>query len=240
MEKIFLTARWEKLLMANYEVDAALLLPHLPAGTELDRWNGKCLVSLVGFMFLDTRVLGIPIPFHRNFEEVNLRFYVRYKAAEGWRRGVVFIKEIVPLPAITWTANLLYQEHYQWMPMRHAITRTDCLQVKYEWKHRGVWNSIAAKASAAAQPMIAGSEAEFILEHYWGYSRVSAVKTREYAVGHPRWEIYDVLECDVHCSFGTLYGSEFSFLENAAPVSVFLAEGSEIVVRKGRVVGDSW
>ena len=63
--------------MANYEVDPSLLASRIPAGTELDLEDGKCFVSLVGFMFLDTRVLGMPIPFHVNFEEVNLRFYVK-------------------------------------------------------------------------------------------------------------------------------------------------------------------
>jgi uncharacterized protein YqjF (DUF2071 family) len=67
----FLTAEWRYLAMINYEIDPAILLPHVPRGTELDEWQGKTFVSMVGFHFLNTRVLGVPLPFHRNFAEIN-------------------------------------------------------------------------------------------------------------------------------------------------------------------------
>jgi len=96
----FLNAEWRKLILANYEFDEDILKKHLPYKTEIDKWNSTSYVSLVGFMFKNTKLLGIPIPFHRNFEEVNLRFYVRYKQNNEWKRGVVFIKELVPKIAI--------------------------------------------------------------------------------------------------------------------------------------------
>ncbi len=73
----FLTAEWRHLAMLNYEIDPVILRPFVPSGTELDSWNGKTYVSIVGFLFLKTRVRGLAIPFHQNFEEINLRFYVR-------------------------------------------------------------------------------------------------------------------------------------------------------------------
>ena len=76
---------------------------------------------MVGFLFLNTKVLGVPVPFHRDFEEVNLRFYARSKAEEGWRRGVVFVKEIVPRWAIAAVARWCYGERYAAMPMRHQV-----------------------------------------------------------------------------------------------------------------------
>ena len=118
---IFLTAEWNWLAMLNYEVAPEILAPSVPAGTELDTWQGKHLVSMVGFLFQKTRVRGIPIPFHRNFEEVNLRFYVRRKVAGEWRRGVVFIKELVPHFAIAWVARTFYNENYVTLPMSHRI-----------------------------------------------------------------------------------------------------------------------
>jgi uncharacterized protein YqjF (DUF2071 family) len=99
-DRVFLTAEWRNLAMLNYEVDQSLLLPFVPSGTTLDQWEGKTYVSLVGFRFLKTRVLGLPVPFHTNFDEVNLRFYVRRRIAGDVRRGVVFIREIVPRWAI--------------------------------------------------------------------------------------------------------------------------------------------
>jgi uncharacterized protein YqjF (DUF2071 family) len=86
----FLTAEWRDLAMLNYEIDAAVLRPFVPAGTELDAWGGRTFVSVVGFRFLGTRVRGVPVPGHRDFEELNLRFYVRRVADDGPRRGVVF------------------------------------------------------------------------------------------------------------------------------------------------------
>ena len=65
--------------MLNYTVDPRLLAPLVPLGTEIDFENGDTFLSVVGFLFLDTRLLGLPIPLHRDFEEVNLRFYVTEK-----------------------------------------------------------------------------------------------------------------------------------------------------------------
>ena len=173
----FLTAEWRKLIMANYEVEPALLQPYLPHMTELDLWNGTCYVSLVGFLFLDTRLMGVKIPFHANFEEVNLRFYVKYMEGGDWKRGVVFIKEIVPKAALTFVANTWYKEHYQTLPMRHQWKEDkEERSVRYEWKHQGQWQSLAVEATVVPSPIAAGSEAEFISEHYWGYTRVGAQK----------------------------------------------------------------
>src|SRR4051812_45506678 len=112
MRTIFLQAEWRKLAMANYAVDPAVLKRHLPYKTELHLWNDTCYVSLVGFRFVNTRLRGFRVPFHINFEEVNLRFYVRYKDGDQWKRGVVFMKEIVPKPALTFVANAFYKENY--------------------------------------------------------------------------------------------------------------------------------
>lgn len=134
----FLTAGWRKLAIANYEIDPTVLAPYIPYGTELDLWQGKCYASLIGFMFVDTRLLGIKIPFHVNFEEVNLRFYVRRQEEDEWRRGVVFIKEIVPRAALSFVANTLYNEHYETLPMRHSWATDDqFLTVAYGWKRNG-------------------------------------------------------------------------------------------------------
>ncbi len=88
----FLTAKWQDLVMANYKVNPNLLTGFLPKHTTLDFHEGDCYVSLVAFKFLDTKVLGISVPFHTNFEEVNLRFYVRHNKNGVWKRGAVIIK----------------------------------------------------------------------------------------------------------------------------------------------------
>ena len=234
----FLTAEWRKLLMANYFVPPELLAPYLPFGTELDLWQGRCYVSLVGFMFMNTRVLGLSIPFHRNFEEVNLRFYVRRKATDGDaistpRRGVVFIKEIVPKPAITLVANTLYGENYETHRMRHAWDQhPEFLKVSYEWKSLWgkEWYKMAAETDLIANSIAEGSEEEFITEHYWGYASLDAKHTNEYQVEHPRWDVYKVLSHEIRGDLGRLYGKEFEAILTGSPASVFVAEGSEISI----------
>jgi uncharacterized protein len=235
MASKFLTAEWKNLIMANYIVDAAVLQPYLPNKTKLDLYNGNAYVSLVGFMFTNTRILGLKIPFHINFEEVNLRFYVRYNDNGTWKRGTVFIKEIVPKPAISFIANTVYHEKYDTKRMKHLTTETETtLALSYQWKHKNKWNRIEASVEKPAQSMILGSEEEFIAEHYWGYSKYNATTTFEYNVQHPAWKIFPVKNYLIDCDFTSLYGNGFSALTNAKPNSVFVAQGSAVSVLKKR------
>jgi len=232
--KVFLTAEWRKLALAQYAVDAEILNQYLPPHTELDDWQGKYYVSLVGFMFIDVKLRGFNIPLHTNFEEVNLRFYVKYKDGDEWKRGVVFVKEIVPLPAITFVANTIYKENYQTLPMKHLwIEQAHQLEVDYLWKNK-TWNKFSVIASSKAEEIAVGSEEEFITEHYWGYTKIGLNRTSEYGVEHPRWKAYSVKNYKIEVDFGINYGSDFAFLKNAIPDSVMLAEGSEIRVLKGK------
>ncbi len=236
MANTFLQAEWRKLAMVNYAVDPNLLASYLPAKTEIDLWNDTCYISLVGFMFKNTRVKGFKIPFHINFEEVNLRFYVRYKDNDTWKRGVVFIKEIVPRAALTFVANTVYGENYQTLPMLHSwVERDNELTVEYKWKKKK-WHSLQIKTAGKTVPIIPGSEEEFITEHYWGYTKISNTKTAEYEVKHPKWEVYPMHDYRVDVDFAAVYGSEFNFLKNEKPRSVFLAEGSAISVMQGRKI----
>ena len=233
----FLTAFWKNLVMANYEIDAGLLSDFVPEKTELDFHNSKCFVSLVGFMFLDTKVLGIPIPFHRNFEEVNLRFYVKHKSGNDGneiKRGVTFVKEIVPKSLIKLVANNIYAEKYDSMPMKNELSISDiAVNVGYFWNFENDWNYIKAGADKKSFMAAPGSEEEFITEHYWGYTKVNEHQTSEYQVEHPKWKLHEVKNHEINCDFGKLYGERFSILNKTIPSSVFLAEGSEIIVRKG-------
>lgn len=237
MKSVFLEAEWRKLLIINYEVEPEILLPYLPAHTELDYYNGKCLVSIVGFMFLNTRIKGIKIFYHINFEEVNLRFYNTYKTSEGKNRGTTFIKEIVSKPAITFVANSLYNEKYVTLPMGNTvIERANELEVEYRWRYNKKINSISCKAEKKLNPMAQNSIEEFITEHYWGYTKLSLTTTSEYGVEHPRWETYNVSDYKIDIDFEGLYGASFANLKHKNPHSVMLAEGSEILIRGGRKI----
>lgn len=232
MTKKFLTAEWRKLAIANYSVNPKILKPYLPYKTELDIWDNKCYVSLVGFRFINTKIKGISIPFHRHFEEANLRFYVRYKDSNGWKRGVTFIKEIVPRHALTIIANTIYKEKYITLPMKHHWNiQEDLLDISYSWKLNQIWNSFSVTAYPTPLSIKHDSEEEFITEHYWGYTPLAGKKCSEYGVEHPCWDTYKVKDFKINVSFDKVYDKSFLFLNSQTPDSVMLAEGSEIIVR---------
>lgn len=228
----FLKAKWENLIMANYAVPPEVLESYLPKGTELDFYEGKTYVSLVGFLFKDTKIFNVPIPFYGTFEEVNLRFYVIRKVGNEIRRGVVFINETVPSKIVAMVANYLYKEHYVSIPTRHIWnTHEKIKQVKFEWNIAGTWNSIYTEATTASIPMEVGSIEEFILEHYYGYTKIDSETTEEYNIRHARWNVNEVIKFEINCNFAAMYGNDFDFLKDVKPDSVMLAEGSPVAVK---------
>jgi uncharacterized protein YqjF (DUF2071 family) len=235
--RLFLRAGWYHLAMLNYPADPAILERHVPAGTELDLWQGRAYVSVVGFLMQGTRVLGVPVPWHRHFEEVNLRFYVRRKDPDGWRRGVVFIKEIVPRRLIAWVARLVYNENYVAMPMRHRVALpgpgVPGGAVRFEWYFANRWNVLSAEITGEPAALVPGSEEEFITEHYWGYCRQRDGSTVEYRVEHPPWRVWTAANACLDCDVAALYGPEFVPVLQGRPTSAFVAEGSPIGVRRG-------
>lgn len=212
--------------MLNYAVDPDILGQHVPPGTELDSYDGVFYVSMVGFQFLRTRVLGVPIPGHRNFEEVNLRFYVK----RGERRGVVFLKEIVPKYAITVMARWLYNENYITLPTSH---RLEAHRVEYGWRYRDSWNYLRVEVAGEAAPASPGSLEEFITEHHWGYTKQRDGGCLEYYVEHVPWLVRKACSAQLSCDARNLYGPEFAEALGGPPKSAFLAEGSPVVVSRG-------
>lgn len=261
MSFTFLTAEWRKLIMAQYEVDPRVLAARLPPGLELDLYEGRCFVSLVGFLFDRVRILGVPVPGHTRFEEINLRYYVKRQVTDGpdghenWRRGVVFVQELVPKPAIAWTAQALYGEAYvtsrtgHWWstegPEARAVRHHALpLEVRYDWLgprqkangYRGAAQHVAVQAESRKRAMQAGSMDEFITEHYWGYTPTRGGGTAQYAVEHNRWEIYPVERYSIACDFGAQYGDAFGNLNGREPDHVLLAEGAPVRIRWGGTI----
>lgn len=233
---IFLKANWQNIIMANYAIPSELLQPFLPKGVELDLYNGKAYASLVGFMFRDTKLFNIPIPGLGTFEEINLRFYVLRREGAITKRGVVFVNETIPYKAVAWVANKLYKEHYTAIPTKHHWSiEVDKKYISYEWKINNRWNSIAVDAATAGEKMQPGSFEEFIFEHYYGYTIINHSATEEYKINHPSWEVNKVHSTKIDCDFAAMYGSEFGFLKDEEPDSVFIAEGSAVEVEWKRI-----
>lgn len=214
--------------MLNYTVEPELLRPFVPFGTELDFFEGQAFVSLVGFRFLNTRVLGLRVPFHHDFDEVNLRFYVGRKVGGEVRRGVVFIREIVPRRAIAYLARAVYNENYVRLPMSHRTEQG--VSADYQWRFLGKWNRLYVEASGEGVPCQMGSCEEFITEHYWGYAKQRDGGSVEYEVQHPAWQVWRARAAGFEGEMAGLYGAEFSRVLSRPPDSALLANGSAVVV----------
>lgn len=187
-------------------------------------------------MFLDSRLGGIPIPFHQSFEEVNLRFYVTSNHGDKTERGVVFIKELVPRHAVTFVANAFYKEHYETCPMDHQWNYSANTQlIEYRWK-KEKWHSLKIVSDIIPQELIAGSEADFFIEHYLGCTKIHDRLTLEYTVAHDPWMVYETKHYTIDVDFEAVYGETFAFLNDSKPASVFLAEGSGISLQKSRKI----
>jgi uncharacterized protein len=235
-DRIFLTAAWQHLAMLNYEVDPRLLASFVPGGTELDSYSGKVFVSLVGFRFLETKLFGsLSIPMHSDFEEVNLRFYVQRRVGDEVRRGVVFIREMVPRRAIAFVARVFYNENYVALPMEHEILSLEDnrLQVAYRWRNGSVWNGISLETGGAPELPAEGSVEQFITEHYWGYAAQPRGGCVEYRVAHPPWKVWRVRQSAFEGDGERFYGKEIAAALRGRPQSAFLAEGSGVTVMRG-------
>ncbi len=227
MSIAFLSARWSNLILITYAVPPALLTPHLPRGVALDTRDGQAYASLVAFDFLDTRVLGVAWPGFRNFAEMNLRFYVR----QGDRRGVVFIREIVPQWLVAKIANVAYNEPYVAAPL-HSTTTTsaETLTVEHRLRWQGRIQRVAVTGSRASVRPAADSAEHFFKEHEWGFGRSHRGRTISYQVIHPHWDIYPLLDWEVDLDWGAVYGPEWAFLHTAQPSSTVFAVGSAVKV----------
>jgi uncharacterized protein YqjF (DUF2071 family) len=231
MNRAFLTAEWRDLAMLNFTIDRGILQPLLPPGMEVDLFNDVAYASVVGFRFLGSKVFGLGIPLHRDFEEVNLRFYVRRKVADVWRRGVVFVRELVPRLAIAWVARVVYGEPYTALPMGHRVERSpSTVHVEYRWRRDGKWESMGIVGRGEPQPLLPDSHETFIAEHYWGYTARRGACS-EYQVEHPAWKIWPAKESYLHADVLGLYGGPFVDALSAHPASAFIADGSPVTVR---------
>jgi len=246
---VFLTAAWRSLVMLNFDVEPRLVAPHVPRGTVLDLWQNRSLVSLVGFRFVDTRLWGCRLPGYGDFDEVNLRLYVKREMPDGWRRGVVFVKEVVPKYAVTIVARWIYNENYVTLPVTHDVRLPTAQKPghqeesglggfgRYRWGCRGSELEMTVHLNGFAQPLVPQSEAEFITEHYWGYTRQRDGSTLEYSVEHPPWNVWPAVTAELRGNATALYGRDFGAALARPPCSAFLADGSEVTVRRGVRIG---
>lgn len=199
----FLTARWSHLAMLHFAIPAPWLRRHLPPGCEPDTsLDGKAYVSLVGFNFLQTRVLGVRWPGLTDFPEFNLRGYVRHVASGD--RGVVFIREIVPSRLIA---------------VEHTV------------RHDGRVSRMTLLADPEPYLPPPDSREAWFKEHRWGFNRTShGGRLRRYEVVHPAWRCHRVASYELDWDFEGLYGHPWGALHDRRADLALLAEGSDVSV----------
>ncbi len=145
----------------------------------------------------------------------------------------------MPSAAIAWVARAVYHENYIARPMRHDITAPGASsvgRVAYKWRNRDGWSSLAVAIRGAPTLPAEASEATFITEHYWGYARQPNGSSLEYQVEHPRWRVWQGTDATFECDTASLYGPAFAECLAGKPSSVFVAEGSAIVVHRGATI----
>jgi uncharacterized protein YqjF (DUF2071 family) len=219
---------WQKIIMANYVVDPAVLFPLLPSGTRLSMYNQQCFVTLAGFVFSRITVFGLKIPFHGAVPEINLRFYVIPKTGDASKKGVVFIRELIPKGIMGRAANLLYREHYRVEDVKHAwMSRNGIEMISYTWPHS---NEMSVTVTGSTSSMVqTGSVEDYILHNFYGYSNKDKA-TRRYRVTHPHWRLRDISQQRLQVDFGSSFGDRFAFLQTIQPHSVYLTDGSDISI----------
>ncbi len=230
-QRVFMTAEWINLVMMNYSVDPELLLHLVPHGTILDDFDGKFYVSLIGFEFNRSHIYGIAIPFHQSFEEVNLRFYVR----RGRKRGVAFIRELVPKRAVAAIARLAFNENYAYVPMAHRVEAQggQIESAEFLWGRTPKRTSMRIQTRGEGFLPPDGSLSQFITEHYWGYAAQADGGCLEYEVQHPRWRVWDAQDAQFSGDGAWTYEAAFAEVLAHEPDSAFIAEGSAVAVSKG-------
>jgi uncharacterized protein len=229
-ETPFLTAEWRRLILITYTVDAALLDEYLPQGLTLDTHNGRAFVSLVAFDFEKTKLRGIPVPFHTDFPEINLRFYVR----QGHKRGVMFIKELVPRFFVAELANRVYNEPYSVANMHSEYDLNELNELEVYHKvtdEHGITHSLRFFVEPTTVLPASESTETFLKEHEWGFGIGHDGQLTSFRVEHPEWRIHPLTRrFQFIWDFGSLYGEKWAFLNNQIPYNILLAEGSAVQV----------
>ena len=228
-----MTADFRYLIFANYAVDRELLEPRLPDGVQLHLLNGKAYLSLVAFLFENLHVQSLPAPFHQQFEEVNLRFYVRSRKDHNEEKnGVVFIREIVPKAMLAAAARVLFNEKYMTLPMEHHFQtgHEQINTVEYSWQ-TGKKSFIRVAFKNDWRYPETGSSQHFFMTRPYGFTRLEEGGTNEIQMEHPLWRVASVLDFATDYDIPSVFGEEFVPFLTLRPASIFVAEGSKVEVQ---------
>ena len=230
-----LSAQWRDLVLISWRADDAALTPLLPHGLELDRWHGDAYVSLVGMRFARVRLFGVPAPPFA-YDEINLRFYVRRKVANGDPMpGVVFIRQIVPHRMTALAAQMIYGEPF----VRSPISRIDeAGRLGYRWRQGGIRNEFAVHPAETVDYAEPDSLEDFLTTRHWGYNGKPTGPTTTYHVQRPAWKVGVARPLSMDCDLEPLAGGAIAKITGGEPTSALFAGGSRAAVGLPRRIPD--
>lgn len=233
----FLKAQWKELTLVNFALEPDFLINILPVGLDPDLLHGKAYASLVAFDFESIRVGGIPWPGYTQFPELNLRVYVR--CSEAGRRGVFFIRELIPGKIPTAIARVAYNEPYSACPLTrsHQALVNGAQVQRTDWIWKGAPNYLEVEVGPETMMPATDEDANWFKEQEWGFGHSRLGELLRYHVTHPRWMVRKVHRCDYEVDWLGLYGPIWARqLEGAEPDSLMHCIGSEIAVYPPRSI----
>ncbi len=227
-----IAARWRNVAILSWPIDDQRLAPLVPDGMLLDRWAGEGYISLVCLVMENLRLLTLPaLP--RRFAEVNLRFYVQPASADGDRRGVVFLRQLVSNPFVAFAGRRILREPMLTTPVtckvesEDSVDRQRRLGLRYQWRNGSHDAALRITASGDAYLAEPGSLEEFVTARYWGYNGTSGSRVRAYRISREPWSLVPVIDHELNIDAETRFGPRIAEVMAGPPASALLALGSE-------------
>src|SRR5947208_1274723 len=110
---------WRDLTFFHWPVHPSVIAPHIPAGLDVDMYDGSAWISLTPFLIDNLRPPLTPgLPWISRFPETNLRTYVRDRTGYG---GIWFFSLEAARAAAVLGARLSYRLPYMWSKMRVQV-----------------------------------------------------------------------------------------------------------------------
>lgn len=226
-KKLFMSCSWTNLLYVNFRIDAKLINALLPKDLEADLFDGFAILSFVGFRFTDARLLGIKIPFHQKFPEINLRTYVKSKK-NPTEKGIYFISEMVPKFMTYFVGKFIFGEPFSRINVQEILNENS-FGYKIENKNEGL--EMSAILSQNLNEQIKNKEEEFIVDRVFAFCGKANKKSKKYEVQHPKWNLMKAENSNyIFSNLSHISKLLNNFLQGATPSSIFATDGSAVDV----------
>jgi uncharacterized protein len=190
-----MTQTWHDLLFAHWPVDADSLRSRIPAGFELDLFDGQAWLAIVPFHMSNVAPRGVPaLPWISAFPELNVRTYVRVND----KPGVYFFSLDAANPVAVGVARLLVH-----LPYYAASMTVEEHAGRIHYRSRRRRGPLSADASDKAPATfvgdyrptgdlhapVRGTLEYFLTERYCLYTVDNSFRGFRLDIHHPPWPL---------------------------------------------------